>query len=251
MRSVVDHVIDGDHHHRRARHGRVVQPGGREAVRLPTDEVIGQEREDADARAVPRPSTTATSATTLTHRAGEDHRHRPRGRRARKDGTTFPMDLAVSEFRIGERRFFTGIVRDITERKAARAASCAQRVDELAEADRQKNEFLAMLGHELRNPLAPMRNAVHLLKMPRRRRGHDRPGARHDGAAGAAPGAAGGRPARRVAHRARQDRAAQGAGRPRAGAGAGGRDRAAGASTPAATSSRPRCRSSRCTSKAT
>jgi PAS domain S-box-containing protein len=37
----------------------------------------------------------------------------------RKDGTTFPMDLAVSEFWLGNRRCFTGIVRDITERKQA------------------------------------------------------------------------------------------------------------------------------------
>ncbi len=35
----------------------------------------------------------------------------------RQDGTTFPMDLAVSEFRLGDRRLFTGIVRDVTERK--------------------------------------------------------------------------------------------------------------------------------------
>src|SRR5580704_15057650 len=35
----------------------------------------------------------------------------------------------------------------------------------LKEADRQKDEFLAMLAHELRNPLAPIRNAVHLMKM--------------------------------------------------------------------------------------
>jgi signal transduction histidine kinase len=36
--------------------------------------------------------------------------------------------------------------------------------DELATADRRKNEFLAMLGHELRNPLAPIRNAVQILR---------------------------------------------------------------------------------------
>jgi PAS domain S-box-containing protein len=81
----------------------------------------------------------------------------------RKDGTTFPMELAVSEFHLGERRYFTGIVRDITERKRLES-ELRERLEELAQADRQKNEFLAMLSHELRNPLAPMRNALHLIK---------------------------------------------------------------------------------------
>jgi PAS domain S-box-containing protein len=40
----------------------------------------------------------------------------------RKDGSTFPMDLAVSEYRIGEDRYFTGVTRDITERKLAEDA---------------------------------------------------------------------------------------------------------------------------------
>ena len=40
----------------------------------------------------------------------------------RKDGTTFPMELMVSEMSIGARRMFTGMVRDITERKRAEQA---------------------------------------------------------------------------------------------------------------------------------
>ncbi len=40
----------------------------------------------------------------------------------RKDGCTFPLDLAVSAFRVGEARYFTGIVRDITDRKRAEGA---------------------------------------------------------------------------------------------------------------------------------
>jgi PAS domain S-box-containing protein len=50
-----------------------------------------------------------------------------------------------------------GATLDITERWAAEAA--------LHEASRRKDEFLAMLAHELRNPLAPIRNAVQVLAM--------------------------------------------------------------------------------------
>jgi signal transduction histidine kinase len=40
-----------------------------------------------------------------------------------------------------------------------------RRVDELSEADRRKNDFLAMLAHELRNPLAPIRNALDIMRL--------------------------------------------------------------------------------------
>ncbi len=55
-----------------------------------------------------------------------------------------------------------GAASDVTERRATQEELARQRLA-LEEADRQKNEFLAMLAHELRNPLAPIRNAGELL----------------------------------------------------------------------------------------
>ena len=49
-----------------------------------------------------------------------------------------------------------GVSIDITEHKRLEHA--------LHDADRRKDDFLATLAHELRNPLAPIRNALHLLK---------------------------------------------------------------------------------------
>jgi signal transduction histidine kinase/CheY-like chemotaxis protein len=51
---------------------------------------------------------------------------------------------------------FDGMTQDITETKA--------REQELSAANRRKDEFLAMLAHELRNPLAPIRNAVEIMR---------------------------------------------------------------------------------------
>ncbi|HEX6903124.1 MAG TPA: ATP-binding protein [Thermoanaerobaculia bacterium] len=57
----------------------------------------------------------------------------------------------------GEIVFWEGFVTDVTEQKRTEEA--------LREADRRKDEFLAMLAHELRNPLAPIRNAAQALKL--------------------------------------------------------------------------------------
>ena len=56
------------------------------------------------------------------------------------------------------------VSRDVTERRELEAVLVA-RAEELARADRSKDEFLAMLAHELRNPLAPLRNASELLNV--------------------------------------------------------------------------------------
>lgn len=75
----------------------------------------------------------------------------------KKDGTTLPIELSGKPVPYADQRASAVMIRDITDRKRAEAA--------LKEADRRKDEFLAMLGHELRNPLTPIRNAVEALKM--------------------------------------------------------------------------------------
>ena len=72
----------------------------------------------------------------------------------------------VYAFRIGEAASCKVAVlfTNITERKNAEQKALTL-THTLAEQDRRKDEFLAMLGHELRNPLAPITNAMHLLRL--------------------------------------------------------------------------------------
>jgi PAS domain S-box-containing protein len=63
----------------------------------------------------------------------------------RKSGQTFPMELAVSEFRMGQKRFFTGIVRDITERVRAQA--------EIEQLNAQLRRAMTETHHRVKNNL--------------------------------------------------------------------------------------------------
>jgi len=63
----------------------------------------------------------------------------------RKDGTRFPLELGISEMRVGEVRLFAGITRDISTQKSLLLVA--------EQANRAKSEFLANMSHELRTPL--------------------------------------------------------------------------------------------------
>jgi PAS domain S-box-containing protein len=112
----------------------------------------------------------------------------------RKDGSLFPLELSVSEVPVGEGRLYTGIVRDITERKRAEEAigelnrhltelngqldrrvrertkelektnaELAVARDQALEASRAKTLFLAQMSHELRTPLNAIKGYSELL----------------------------------------------------------------------------------------
>ncbi|MEO6030450.1 MAG: PAS domain S-box protein, partial [Burkholderiaceae bacterium] len=78
--------------------------------------------------------------------------------RRRKDGSLFDAAVTISPVRDAAGRIIGAakIARDITARKRTEAA--------LRDTSRQKDKFLAMLAHELRNPLAPIRSALEIVR---------------------------------------------------------------------------------------
>ena len=91
----------------------------------------------------------------LARRTG---RAQTEGWRVRKDGQTFWANVTIARLLgpDGSLRGYAKVTRDLSEQ---------QRWAELEKSSRRMEEFLAMLAHELRNPLAPLRNAVEIMAL--------------------------------------------------------------------------------------
>jgi PAS domain S-box-containing protein len=91
----------------------------------------------------------------------------------RRDGSEFPLDLSLTDWRMGEEIFFTGILRDITERKVIESRvrrinvelerRVKQRTEELQRSNFELQQFAHIAAHDLREPLRTVRSYVELL----------------------------------------------------------------------------------------
>src|SRR5580704_9152343 len=97
--------------------------------------------------------------------ATREGRFEEEGWRLRKDGTPLWANVTITALRNREGVLigFAKVTRDLTERKAAEEERL--RLAQSEEAERRNQEFLAIMGHEMRNPLSPMVTAVHLIQL--------------------------------------------------------------------------------------
>ncbi len=117
-RAILDAAVDAILTIDRNGDRRVDEPGGRAALRLPVDRGLGQNVK----MLMPEPYRQEHDGYLHNYLTTGQKKIIGIGREVvglRKDGTTFPMHLAVSELHLGDRRMFTGIARDITDLRTA------------------------------------------------------------------------------------------------------------------------------------
>lgn len=147
LRSIVDNVIDGIITVNFQGTIQTFNPAAEHIFGYRTSEVLGRNVN----MLMPEPYHTAHDGYLRRYMETGEARIIGTGREVegrRKDGSTFPLDLGVSEVKLEGERLFLGIIRDITERKRV---------------ERMQNEFISTVNHELRTPLTAIQGSLALI----------------------------------------------------------------------------------------
>ncbi len=151
-------IIDGD--------GAIVQVNGQ------TEKLFGYRREELVGCPIEMlmPERYRGSHVAETRAYAADPHPRPMGRDLdlfglRKDGHEFPIDVSISPLPPERGLLVASTIRDMTEHRRI-VEELRQRTRELEEVDRQKDNFLSAVVHELRSPLSVLNLAAQILRLP-------------------------------------------------------------------------------------
>ncbi|MGB0669968.1 MAG: PAS domain S-box protein, partial [Rhodospirillales bacterium] len=165
LRAILDNLVDGVISIDQSGTVTHWSPSAEAVFQYASDEVIGRNV----SALMPEPDRSQHDGYIANYRSTGEKKIIGIGREVigqRKDGSTFPMELAVGEAQVDERVEYVGVVRDITQRKEAEAA-LESALHQAEDANQAKSRFLSNMSHELRTPLNAILGFAQLLEIGR------------------------------------------------------------------------------------
>jgi PAS domain S-box-containing protein len=151
LRSVVDNAMDGIITVDMSGNVETFNPAAVEMFGFSNEEIAGK----SASTLMPEPY--ASGFDSFVKKALRQHSEKPFSQKTevvakRKNSSTFPVELSISEIRMGAQKMLLGIVRDISDRKRFEQELIDAR-ERAEQASKAKSEFLANMSHEIRTPM--------------------------------------------------------------------------------------------------